>query len=39
MKRAWLCYSDDDDVVIHFEEPCRYKYGQIVEIVYMEIIG
>tara|TARA_R110000782_G_scaffold256772_1_gene345912 strand:+ start:553 stop:672 length:120 start_codon:yes stop_codon:yes gene_type:complete len=39
MKQAWLCYNNDEDVVIHFQEPCPYLYGRIVKIVYMEIIG
>ncbi len=40
MKLAWICYNDDPDypeVKIVFEEPSRYSYSRVVQIVYAEI--
>lgn len=43
MIKAWICYyyEGDDEYesspVIVFEEPNRYRYNKVVEIVYAEI--
>jgi len=40
MKLAWLCYTYDDEqeIIIVFEEPAKWKYSKVVPIVYAEII-
>ena len=43
MKLAWLCYThtyedDEQEIIIVFEEPAKWKYSKVVPIVYAEII-
>lgn len=38
MKIAWLCYRENDDIVIMFDQPEDWYYDRIVQIVYAEIV-
>ena len=37
MKLAWLCYREDEAVIIEFVQPERWRFDRIVQIVYAEI--
>jgi hypothetical protein len=45
MKLAWLCYNhqlededdDEQEPVIRFTEPSRYRYARVVMIVYATV--
>jgi hypothetical protein len=48
MKLAWICYEYDDDfpdgydstrAIIIFDEPSKWKYAKIIQIVYAEIVS
>jgi len=44
MKLAWLCYVktydlEDQEIVIVFEEPSKWRYSKVVPIVYAEIVN